>query len=141
MDALEKIDKDEDASDSEDNQARDMFKKKRGDKETLAEEEARIKDEFKKAHKQDDGSGGEEDDFFVKRAGQEDQDDSSDNGNNQKRKGGKEMNMQSDTDILNSMYGGELSKTDKFLRNYIFNEGWKDKKNNKNDDDDHYQEY
>jgi hypothetical protein len=51
------------------------------------------------------------------------------------------LNLQSDQDILQQLYGnGEknLGKSDEFLRNYILSEGWKDKSNK---DEDHYAKY
>mgnify|MGYP001119869668 CR=1 FL=1 len=51
----------------------------------------------------------------------------------------KKLNIQSDQDVLKQLYddgkGGNLDKTEVFLRNYIFSEGWKDKK------DDNYRSY
>jgi len=51
------------------------------------------------------------------------------------------MNLQSDTDVLNKLYGADsasLNKSDQFLRNYIFSEGWKDKDRT---GEDHYKKY
>jgi len=47
------------------------------------------------------------------------------------KKKASEMEMVTDTDLLARFYedegGNKLSSSDKFLRNYILNEGWKDK--------------
>ena len=41
-----------------------------------------------------------------------------------------EMNLVTDTELLARFYGendGDLDHTEKFLKNYILNEGWKEK--------------
>ena len=47
-----------------------------------------------------------------------------------KKKGKKEMNLITDTELLKRFWGDDskLDNSDKFLRNYILLEGWKDKK-------------
>lgn len=121
-----------------------MFQK-RGDKETLAEEEARIKDEFKRAHAQgSEGSDGEDGGFLVTKPKILDDEESADGGKKaSKKKQGREFNMPTDVDILNQLYGGDgLDRSEKFLRNYIFKEGWKDNLKNANwENEDHYQTY
>lgn len=45
-------------------------------------------------------------------------------------KGKKEMKLVTDTELLSRFYGEheeELDHNEKFLRNYILNEGWKEK--------------
>ena len=94
MDALKggaSSDEDEDNDDS-DNDGNDLFKKRRGNKETMAEEEERLKNEFKKAAKVkdtknkvkiQDSSDNEEDeedndDFLKKKSNDEDEDEEAD---------------------------------------------------------------
>ena len=100
----------------------------------MAEEEARIKAEFKKAAKKDDSDS---DDFMVKKKGTEDIEPLA--APSASKKQFNTLNLQSDKDVLQQIYGGDdsnIDNTDKFLRSYIFSEGWKDKKQ-----DDHYQKY
>ena len=49
------------------------------------------------------------------------------------------MNFQSDKDVLAELYGADekdMTNTDKFLRDFILKEGWKQQ-----NDDDHYKKY
>lgn len=58
------------------------------------------------------------------------------------RKDLSKLNLETDGDILNHLYGGDgknLDKQELFLRNYILNEGWRDK--NKDGNEDHYSKY
>lgn len=121
----------------------------------MAEEQERLKNAFKDAAggsssrkkksvtKSDDSSNAEsegdqkydsDDDILVKKekTGSE-SDSSSDNSEDQKiRKDKKKGHLpfQNDEDVLAQVYGqgdGNLDKTDLFLRQYVLNEGWKDK--------------
>jgi hypothetical protein len=101
------------------------------------EEERRLKKEFKQAANAEESDDG----FVLKKA----QDSSEDEGipedlENLKpekvlkvalKKAKKELKMETDTDLLKRFYGDEtkLDSTDKFLRNYILLQCWKDKGN------------
>ena len=59
-------------------------------------------------------------------------DDSSDSNDEEAPSKHKKLNIQSDTDVLKQLYDdgkGGLDKTEMFLRNYIFSQGWKEDKN------------
>lgn len=141
-DVLKKASKgaNEDSSDEESGQ---IFKKKRGKGETVAEEEERLKREFKdKALVEEDQD--DSDDGFLKKKKDESEDEADsipDDLENlkpekvlkvAKKKAKKELNMETDIDLLKRFYGDEnqLDSTDKFLRNYILLQCWKDKGNN-----------
>jgi protein KRI1 len=120
----------------------DLFQK--GNKETMAEEEARIKAEFKKAAagetSSSHSSSASDNDILIKKNksnhGQEDSEQEE-----APKSRIKEMQLQTDEDILKQIYGNDknMDKTDKFLRNFILSEGWKDKK--KDIEEDHYRTY
>lgn len=92
----------------------------------MAEEQKDLKQAFK-AQLSGDSS---DDDLLVKVGNQAAE---SDDGAPVKvvKKKASEMEMVTDTDLLARFYedegGNKLSSSDKFLRNYILNEGWKDK--------------
>ena len=121
---------------SDDENEGQFMKKKAKSGETIYEEAQRLKKEFKKAaNEESDGEG-----FVMKKvAGQvSDEEDTPENlegasanviVQRAQQKAKKEMNFVTDTDLLRRFYGDEktLDKTDKFLRNYILLQCWKDK--------------
>ncbi|CDW72271.1 zz domain protein [Stylonychia lemnae] len=133
-----------DVSSSDDEKNSNLFKKKKGQVETLAEEETRLKNEFKKAAKVDGKQKAKpddeesEDDFLKKKNSEEDENDEEIPDNIEglkldeilkKKKKKKEMNLVTDQELLQRFWGDDakLDSKDKFLRNYILLEGWKDK--------------
>ena len=145
-------DEDESDDDSDSNKKEHLFKKK-SKGETLAEEEARLKREFKKAalvesEASNEESDEDESDGFLKKKGGEDNEDNESSEESEvpddlltlktdkvltiaQKKAKKELNMVTDKDLLQRFYGNEaeLDQTDKFLRNYILLQCWKDKGN------------
>ena len=120
--ALKKMDGNDEDSEDSDSARKDIFKKgKTG--ETMAEEEARLKAEFK--NKADSFFVGKkesdsEDDLLVKKPKKDDDSDEERPAVNKTPKS--KLNVQSDVDILNQIYGAEAKdKTDLFLRDYILN--------------------
>ena len=108
----------------------------------MVEEEARLKREFKDKARITPNDQDESDEEFLRKKG-----DSSDEEDLEsmpedienlkpekvlkvaKRKAKKELKMETDVDLLKRFYGDEkqLDSTDKFLRNYILLQCWKDK--------------
>lgn len=100
------------------------------------EEERRLKREFKTAADAEESDDG----FVLKKTKEESEDDAEsmpeDIGDLKaervlkvaQRKAKKELKMETDTDLLKRFYGDEnkLDSTDKFLRNYILLQCWKD---------------
>lgn len=119
----------------------------------MAEEEERLKNEFKKAAKvkdkkptmkiedtsEEDNDDEDEEDFLKKKSNDEEdeQEDKLPENIEQlkldeiltKKKKKKEMKLVTDEDLLKRFWGDDksLDSKDKFLRNYILLEGWKDK--------------
>jgi len=105
-------------------------------KETVMEEERRLKKEFKIAANAEDSDDG----FVLKKTKEESDDDVEsipEDIENLKpdkvlkvaqKKAKKELKMETDTDLLKRFYGDQskLDSTDKFLRNYILLQCWKD---------------
>jgi hypothetical protein len=94
----------------------------------------------------DKGESSEEDDLFVKKGGKNQEGDGEEDevpGEKKIEKLKKKLNLQTDQDVLAQMFGGKdnLDKTDKFLRDYVMNEGWKGGKGGDGEDSDHYQTY
>lgn len=121
---------------SEDDENDEGLFKKKTKGETLAEEEARLKREFKVLADDDNSDG---DDFLKKKKESSDSELEPDQVPNLKpevvivkaqKKVKKELKLETDTDLLKRFYGDEsqLDQTDKFLRNYILLQCWKDKK-------------
>lgn len=133
--ALKKIDGadgSESGSESDAGNRNDLFSKSK--QETLAEEQQRLKDEFKQAALKDS-----DDDILIKKDANEDES-SDDVEMKPARKSN--LNLQTDEDVLKQLYGGKsgekMDQTDAFLRNYVLGEGWKDKQKA---DEDHYKTY
>lgn len=82
-----------------------------------------IKDEFKRQAKLADSDS---DDLLVKKKVQRDEE--SDHEPAKKKQVKKEAKLVTDKELLARFYGNdqELNAGEKFLRNYILNEGWKD---------------
>lgn len=131
------------AEDSSEEEGQQLFQRKLGKGETVAEEEERLKREFKDKARIEDS----DDDGFLKKKGADDSDgeDEADSIPEDienlkpekvlkvaKKKAKKELKMETDIDLLKRFYGDEkqLDSTDKFLRNYILLQCWKDKGNN-----------
>ena len=125
---------DEGESESEEDE---MAQRREGKKkETLMEEERRLKREFKRAAEAEDSDDG----FVLKKAIEESEEEVEsipediENLKAEKvlkvaqKKAKKELKMETDTDLLKRFYGDEtkLDSTDKFLRNYILLQCWKD---------------
>lgn len=111
------------SSDSEEEEGGLFTRKRQG--ETMAEEEARLKSEFKKRAESDES----ENEDFLKRKQESEASEPEDLERlkpdevlvKAQRKAKKELKMETDTDLLKRFYGDEskLDQTDKFLRNYI----------------------
>ena len=107
----------------------EMFKKTTKG-ETKFEEQARLKAEFKQQ-----AEASEDDDILVKKT----KEDYSSSDEEERAPTKKAMNLDTDKDILQQLYGQDekgLDNTDRFLRDFILKEGWKSK-----NDDDHYKNY
>lgn len=117
----------------------DVFSKKNKNKETIHEEEQRLKKEFKQAAEEES-----EDEGFIQKKEQDDEEEVDEQLEKieemkleqilSKGKKKKEMMLVTDVDLLKRFYGdnSNLDQADKFLRNYILLEGWKDKGKRKN---------
>ena len=104
----------------------DLFTKK-GEGVPLFEQQMKIKDEFKRQANLAESSDSE--DLLVKKKVQRDQDsDGEPAPRKQVKKEKKEATLVTDKELLARFYGNdqELNPGEKFLRNYILNEGWKD---------------
>ena len=89
----------------------------------LFEQQMQIKDEFKRQAKLADSDS---DNLLVKKKVQRDEE--SDHEPAKKKQVKKEAKLVTDKELLARFYGNdqELNAGEKFLRNYILNEGWKD---------------
>jgi len=111
--------------------------------ETLFEEEQRLKREFKEKARIEEPAEESDEDFLKKKRNEEsgaEEDSIPEDIENlkpdkvlkvAKKKIKKELKMETDMDLLKRFYGDEsqLDSTDKFLRNYILLQCWKDKGN------------
>lgn len=118
-DALKKIKAGQSASESED----DVFVKK-GKGLTIAEEQRRLKDDFKAVAEKDNF----DDELLVKKQSKR-KDSDSDEQMLEQAPEPVNKHLVTDTELLARFYGGDdkLDASERFLRNYILNEGWKDK--------------
>lgn len=131
-DIVNKMDRKEgDESSSSSDESERVPKQK---KETIREEEDRLKAEFKKKVKDFDGkdqqSSSDDDDFMIKKGKAFKESSAEDSDSDEKpkaKKDKKELNMQTDTDILNQLYGkdAKMDRNDRFLMDFIFNSKWK----------------
>jgi protein KRI1 len=109
----------------------------------VVEEEARLKREFKDKARITVDDQDESDEEFLRKKEDSDEEDLESMPEDienlkpekvlkvAKRKAKKELKMETDVDLLKRFYGDEkqLDSTDKFLRNYILLQCWKDKGN------------
>jgi len=118
-DALKKIEDGASASDSESDT--NVFKKK-GQGLTIAEEQRRLKQEFKAGAQENDSA----DDLLVKKPRRRDD---SDSDTPMEEPEDDNKHLVTDHELLARFYGADdkLDHQERFLRNYILNEGWKDK--------------
>jgi len=95
---------------------------KKGKGLTIAEEQRRLKDDFKAVAEKDDT----DDELLVKKSKHKNSD-----SDEQMEEAPEPVNkhLVTDTELLARFYGGDdkLDASERFLRNYILNEGWKDK--------------
>ena len=119
--------KGEDSGSSDSENEGDKLFNKVGTGRTMAEEQRQLKQAFKA--QLDDGEGS--DDNLLVKVGNQAADSDEDQADKPKVAKSSEVEMVTDTDLLARFYnekeGQKLSGNDKFLRNYILNEGWKDK--------------
>ena len=127
LDAMKRIEEGASASDSQDSDRddRDDVFRKRGTGMTVAEEQKRLKQEFKRAAATEVGDA----DFLVKKKRRESSEEEDSVGEDAAESEDGKMHLVTDKELLARFYGAadKLDPQEKFLRSYILNEGWRDK--------------